>query len=172
MVVGDVGDIADMGRLRSNDSPLSGLLMKVSSTAPAVLGRLSSSTVLSGVRPTLDGCGLELVLPTNDEKLFVAEWPRKVDMDVSVSEEMVDKGRMCSTLSENWTRARDGGRAAESSSEALSRRDGCETDLLNEWPNAKSLPSEGVDGALPERAAAGGFIMLERSWDEMAPERR
>jgi hypothetical protein len=79
---------------------------------------------------------------------------------------------MYSILSENPTRARDGGRAAESSSEILSRSDGCDTDLLKEWPNTKSFPSEGVAGALPERAGAGGFMMEERSWEEMAPERR
>jgi hypothetical protein len=72
-VVGDVGDKADMGRLRSDGSPPSGLLMKLSSTAPAVLGRPSSSTVLSEGRPILEGCGLELLPPTMDDKLLVAE---------------------------------------------------------------------------------------------------
>lgn len=84
---------------------------------------------------------------------------------------MVESGRMYSTLSENPTRALDGGRAG-SSSETRSRRDGCDTDLLKEWPNTKSLPSEGVAGALPESEGAGGLMMVERSWEEMAPERR
>lgn len=73
LVVGDVGEIADMGLLRSDGSPESGLLMKLSKIAPAVLGRPSSSTVLSDGRPMRDGCGLELLPPTMDERLFVAE---------------------------------------------------------------------------------------------------
>jgi hypothetical protein len=164
--------MADIGRLRSDGSPEMGLRMKLSKIAPAVLGRPSSSTVLSDGRPILAGCGLELLPPTIDERLFVAEWPRKVDIDVSVSEEMVESGRMYSTLSENPTRALEGGRAAESSSEPLSRSDGCETDRLNLWPNTKSLPSEGVEGALSAREGAGGFIIEVRSCEEMAPERR
>lgn len=119
-----------------------------------------------------EGCGLELLPPTIDERLLVAEWPRNVDIDPSVSEEMVESGRMYSTLSENPTRALEGGRAAESSSAALLRSEGCEIDLLKEWPNLNSLPSEGVEGALPARAEAGGFIIEVRSWEEMAPERR
>jgi hypothetical protein len=170
--IGDVGDTADMGRLRSEESPARELLIKLSRTAPAVLGRPSSSTVLSDGRPIREGCGLELLPPTIDERLLVAEWPRKVDMEVSVPEEMVESGRIYSTRSENPTRALDGGRAAKSSSELLSRNDGCDTDLLNLWPNANSLPSEGVEGALPARAGAGGFIIEVRSWEEIAPERR
>jgi hypothetical protein len=171
-MVGDVGDTADIGRLRSESSPLRGLLVNMSKTAPAVLGRPSSSTVLSDGRPTRDGCGLELLPPTMEERLLVAEWPRNVDRLVSVSEEMVESGRMYSTLSENPTRALDGGRAADSSSEPLSRSDGCDTDLLKEWPKANSLPSDGVAGALPPRAGAAGFIMEDRSCEDMAPERR
>lgn len=137
--------------------------MKLSRIAPAVLGRPSSSTVLSDGRPIRAGCGLELLPPTIDERLLVAEWPRKVDMEVSVSEEMVESGRMYSTLSENPTRALEGGRAAESSSALLSRRDGWEIDLLTEWPKIKSLPSDGVEGALPTRMGAGGFMIDVRS---------
>lgn len=84
--------------------------------APAVLGRDSSSTVLSVVRLVLNVCGLEVPELMTDDKLFVAEWPRNVDMDVSVSDEMVDRGRMYSTLSENPTRAREGGRGVSSAS--------------------------------------------------------
>jgi len=93
-------------------------------------------------------------------------------MEVSVSEEMVESGRMYSTLSENPTRALEGGRAASSSVLLLVRSDGCDIDLLKECPNTKSLPSEGVEGALSPRGGAGGFIMELRSWEEMAPERR
>ena len=93
-------------------------------------------------------------------------------MDVSVPEDMVESGRMYSILSEKPTRALDGGRAAESSSGTWSRRDGCDTERLNEWPNANALPSDGVAGALPAREGVGGFMIEVRSWDEMAPERR
>jgi hypothetical protein len=169
---GEVGETADMGRLRSEGSPARGLLMKLSRMAPAVLGRPSSSTVLKDGRPMREGCGLELLPPTIEERLLVAEWPRNVDIDPSVSEEMVESGRIYSTLSENPTRALEGGRAAKSSSAPLPRNEGCEIDLLTEWPNANSLPSAGVEGALPARVGAGGFIIEVRSWEEMAPERR
>ena len=105
-----------------------------------------------------------------DDRLFAAECPRSVD--ISVSEEMVESGRIVSILSENVTRALDGGRALVSSTEVVSRNDGCDTERLNLCPNANWLPSEGVLGALPVRVGAGGFMMVERSWDEMAPERR
>lgn len=92
-------------------------------------------------------------------------------MDASVSEEMAERGRMYSTLSEKPTRARDGGRAVKSLSGPLGRNDGCDTDLLTEWPKTNGLPSEGVPGTLP--AFAGGGVMIEdRSCEEIAPERR
>ena len=84
-------------------------------------------------------------------------------MDVSVSEDMVESGRMYSTLSENPTRALEGGRALDSSSALLLRREGCEMDLLNVWPRANWLASEGVFGALPDKAEAEGFIMEDKS---------
>jgi hypothetical protein len=93
-------------------------------------------------------------------------------MEVSVSEEIVESGRMYSTLSANPTRALEGGRAEKSSSEPCFRNDGCDIDLLNLWPKAKSLPSEGVEGALPVSDGAGGFMIDVRSCEEMAPERR
>jgi hypothetical protein len=96
-----------------------------------------------------------------EERLFAAECPLRVD--ISVSEEMVERGRMVSILSENVTRALEGGRALESSSVLFSRSDGCETDLLNLWPKANWLPSEGVLGALPVRAGTGGFMIEVRS---------
>jgi hypothetical protein len=70
---GDIGEIADMGLLRLECSPARGLPMKLSNIAPAVLGRPSSSTVLSDGRPIREGCGLELLPPTIDDKLLVAE---------------------------------------------------------------------------------------------------
>lgn len=159
--VGEIGETADMGRFRSEGSPRSELLIKLSKTAPAVLGRLSSSTVVREDRPARAVWGL--LPPTMDERLLVAEWPRNVDSEVSVSDEIVERGRIYSILSENPTRALDGGRAAEASSALESRNDGCEMDLLKEWPKVKWLPSEGVLGALPDRAGVGGFIIEDKS---------
>jgi len=128
---GEVGDTADIGLFLSDGSLWRELPINRSRTAPAVLGRPSSSTVLREGRPARAGCGLEVVPPTIEDKLLVAEWPRIVDRDVSVSEEIVESGRMYSTLSEKPTRARDGGRTANSSSAFASRNEGCEMDLLN-----------------------------------------
>jgi len=157
--VGDMGEMADVGRLRSMTSPFRRLPMNLSSTIPAVLGRSSSSTVFRVVlgRPGRTGAGLLQL--TIEDRLLAAECPLMVE--ISVSEEMVESGRMVSILSEKVTRALDGGRA--SSSAPFSRSEGCETDLLNLWPKANWLPSEGVLGALPVRAGAGGFMMVVRS---------
>jgi hypothetical protein len=115
-----------MGRLRSEISPFKRPLMNWSNTAPAVLGRSSSSTVFNEGRSARTGCGLLMLMI--DDRLFAAECPRSVE--ISVSEEMVESGRIVSILSENVTRALDGGRAL-SSSVLFSRNEGCETDLLN-----------------------------------------
>ena len=134
-----------------------------------MLGRDSSSTVLRVGRPfRLE----EVPALKTDDRLLVAEWPRTVE--VSVSEEMVDKGRMYSTLSEKPTRAREGGRGVSSRSckELASRNDGWDIDLLTAWPKTNCGSSEGVTGALPVRGCAGGFMMEVRSWEEMAPDRR
>jgi len=97
-----------------------------------------------------------------DERLPVAEWPRTVDIDVSVSDDIVERGRMYSTLSANPTRALDGGRRGEDSksSEKLpaSRKEGCDIDLLTEWPKINWLPSNGVTGALSARWTFGCMI--------------
>lgn len=146
---------ADMGRLRSGASSISGWLNILSRTAPAVPGRLSSSTVGSvGVPDRVNG-GLAVLPPTIDDRLFVVECPRSVE--ASVSEEIVESGRMYSTLSEKPTRALEGGRGVDSSSESLFRRQGWDTDLLTEWPNLNSFRfSAGVLGALPVREGIGG----------------
>lgn len=100
-----------------------------------MLGRASSSrVVLSDGRPDRADCGLDVLALMTDDKLFVAECPRTVDNDVSVSDEIVESGRMYSTLSEKPTRALDGGLAVliESSNALGPRREGCEIDLLTE----------------------------------------
>jgi hypothetical protein len=97
-----------------------------------------------------------------DDRLLVAEWQRMVDIDVSVSEEIVESGRIYSTLSAKPTRALDGGRLGEDSgssgNDPASRNDGCDIDLLTEWPKTNWLPSKGVTGALPDRGALGCII--------------
>ena len=123
-------EMADMGRLWSDRSSINGLLRILSRTAPAVPGRLSSSTVLNvGVLDRVNG-GLTVLPPTIDDRLLVVEWPRSVE--ASVSEEIVERGRMYSTLSEKPTRALEGGRGVDSSSELLFRRQGCDIDLFIE----------------------------------------
>jgi hypothetical protein len=154
------GETADTGRLRSGTSPFNLPLVNLSRIMPAVLGRSSSWTVFNEGRAALGGAG---ALPlTIEERLFVAEWPRRVDRDVSVEEEMDESGRMVSILSENVTRARDGGRAG-SSSVLCSRSDGWEIERLNLWPRANGMPSDGVLGALPVGVGVGGLIMDVRS---------
>lgn len=81
------------------------------STDDLALGFDSSSS--GAVSIALDGRmegGLGVPRLSIDEMLLLTEWPRIVDMELSVSEEMVDSGRgMISTLSEKPTRGRDGG---------------------------------------------------------------
>ena len=149
-------------------SPSKLMLLGLSKTAPAVLGRESLSIVVLSVRRPVRGfCGLEVPALMTDERLLVAECPRIVDMEVSVSDEMVERGRIYSTLSEKPTRARDGGRGvvlpSSSGKQVASRKEGCEMDLFTECPKVNELPSDGVAGALPDRAAAGGFMMEDKS---------
>lgn len=108
------GKIADLGRLELSNSPKLPLPVSLTSKiAPAVLGRpdlLSLSKVTARFGRAIRATdGLEAPLTTED-RLFETEWPRIVDMVLSVSEEMVESGRMYSTVSEKPTRARDGGR--------------------------------------------------------------
>jgi hypothetical protein len=179
-LVGDAGEIADIGRLRVNNSPPKCGLLRgdKSKMAPAVLGRPSFSTVVFSEGRAIRG-GVDAPALTMDERLPVAEWPRIVDNDVSVSDEMVERGRMYSTLSEKPTRALEGGRFGDvfgsSGKNPVSRRDGCETDLFTEWPKTNWSPSRGVTGALPARGivlGSAGRMIAERSCEEMAPERR
>lgn len=54
--------------------------------------------------------------------LLLTECPRTVDMEPSVSEDIVERGRgIYSTLSENSTRGREGGRVGISSKEGPRR---------------------------------------------------
>jgi hypothetical protein len=68
----------------------------------------SSKVVLrAGRLNLLEGLAAPVLM--TDDMLPVTEWPRMVDIELSVSEDMVESGRMYSTRSEKPTRARDGG---------------------------------------------------------------
>lgn len=55
--------------------------------------------------------GLGVLRLRTEEMLLLTECPRTVDSELSVPDEMVERGRgINSTLSENPTRSRDGGR--------------------------------------------------------------
>lgn len=129
--VGEAGEIADIGRLRLNRSPpkCGAFCVDISRIAPAVLGRPSFSiVVLSDGRLARADGGVDAPALTIEDRLPVAECPRTVDSEVSVSEDMVDNGRMYSTLSEKPTRALEGGRRGDelgsSGKKPLSRKEG------------------------------------------------
>jgi hypothetical protein len=78
-------------------------------------GSSSSGALSEGLDGRVDG-GLGDPRLSTEDMLLLTECPRMVDMELSVSEEMVDSGLgMISTLSEKPTRGRDGGLAACSS---------------------------------------------------------
>ena len=116
-----------------------------------------------------------------EDKLPDTEWPpRIVDSELSVSEEIVDRGRMYSTRSEKPTRTRGTTLGGESPElvrvcSGLDRKSAVEVALLDcVWPK-KGLGSlsRGVAGALPPRlllTKSFGCIIACRSWQEMAPD--
>jgi hypothetical protein len=84
----------------------------------------SSNVVLSGVRVNLADGGLAAPALMTDDMLLERECPpRIVDMEPSVSEDMVESGLMYSTLSANPTRTRGTTRGGELS-ELERARDG------------------------------------------------
>ena len=93
-----------------------------------------------GVRAREDG-GLGLLKLNTEEILLFTECPRTVDIELSVSEDIVDSGLgMYSTFSENSTRGRDGGLAGKES------RGGPNTSF--EFDVEDGGPSRGVFGRL------------------------
>lgn len=96
-------------------SPSFSILLLISREDLALgLGSCSSSgAALSDVRMCRVEGGLGVLKLSTDEMLLFTEWPRTVDIELSVSDDMVDSGRgMYSMLSENPTLGRDGGRAS------------------------------------------------------------
>lgn len=145
----------------------------------------SSSTVFNLGRGILVDGGLAAPELTTEDKLLETEWPRIVDIELSVSEEMVERGLMYSTLSEKPTLALDGGRRGDESESSWnkpfrsgvdSRSDGCDDALFMDGGKPMlSLLSTGVTGALPERSwpfALVGCNIVGKSWTEIAPDLR
>jgi hypothetical protein len=114
---GEPGRMAVPGRIPAAKSKALNAFLSfglLSSTSPAVLGLASSSNViLKDGRAILDDGGLGALPLMTEERLFDTECPRIVDKELSVSEEMVDSGRMYSTRSEKPTRALEGGLRGE-----------------------------------------------------------
>lgn len=104
------------------------------------IGSFSRVVLKDGVRAREDG-GLGLPKLNTEEMLLFTEWPRTVDIELSVSEEIVDSGLgMYSTFSENSTRGRDAGLVGNESREGPNGSFDTETE--------DGGPSKGVLGRL------------------------
>ena len=105
-----------------------------------------------------------------------------VEMGLSVSDEIVDSGRIYSTLSEKPTLTRGMTRAFKDSDSLLALEDGAdmtEERLSDRCPveDADQKLSTGLTGALPCRTGGGeggsfGLTMSERSCEDIAADRR
>jgi len=105
-----------------NHSPSFSIRLLISSEDLALgFGSYSfSGAVLSDVRRYRAEGGLGVLKLSTDEILLFTEWPRMVDMELSVSDEMVESGRgMYSILSEKPTLGRDGGRGSTASGDDM-----------------------------------------------------
>ena len=198
----DIGGVrfSSLGLARNGKSPGRGsrtealpsrarLVSNLSDIAPADFGlgsvKLMFVEFLNVTSVFLADGGLEVPPLTMDVILPVTEWEaRTVDMELEVSEEIVESGRgMNSMVSENPTR----GRACPVLG-ALSRRFNIVG--LGSWcerSGGEANPSrmegrrrctsgfDGVLGALSDLeffASPGGLMMADRSWLDMAPDRR
>src|ERR1700712_4424825 len=111
---GDVGDtpLADFGRWRVSTSTFrvwSSTLTcpRISAVCGRSLGASSSKVVLRDGRAIRLAEGLAAPALMTEDMLPETECPRIVDMELSVSDEIVESGRMYSMRSENPTRARE-----------------------------------------------------------------
>ncbi len=125
----------------------------------------SSIGSLTESRGTLNACGLGVPMLIMDEMLLFSEWPRIVDNELSVSDEIVDSGRgMIVTLSSKPTRGRDGGRVGRSSSGGPNGSDISRSTFEIELERGGECDgcSRGVVGRLwlKRGEASVGFMML------------
>lgn len=131
-----------------------------------------SSVVPKGVvRDRAEG-GLGVLRLNMDEMLLLTECPRMVDMEPSVSDDIVDRGRgMYSTLSENSTRGLDDGRVGESAMDGLSN---CTLVGVTAVDERSPGCSKGVLGRLllNRGCASGGDMKWLNSCPDMAVDRR
>lgn len=148
-------------------------------------GEASSNAACREPRAALLDCGLGEPALRRDEKLPETECPpcRMVEMELSVSEDIVESGRMYSTLSENPTRTRGTTRELGDSSSSLTFGGEAETTderLSDSCPvdDDDQKLSTGLTGALPCRTGGGGgawsfgLTMSERSCEDIAADRR
>jgi len=125
VVRGDAAADSDNGRFRLCDdrlfshSPSFSTRLLISTDDRALdFGSLSRGAPIDGRVGRAEG-GLGLPKLKTEDMLLLTEWPRIVESELSVPEEMVDSGRgMISTLSEKPTRGRDGGLTGASSTES------------------------------------------------------
>lgn len=191
------GPPADTGRFNELTSfPISILRLSLLSaiTAPAVLGLVGdvsfSRVVERERRPALAEGGLEVPALVSDDMLPDNEWLRRiVAIELEVSEEIVESGRgMNSNVSEKPTLARGcllsflGPEVlptlvgdmllSKGAADAVLRG----TSTSSKGENARVEPgSKGVVGALSPRVrllGSTGLTIVERSWQEIAPDRR
>jgi hypothetical protein len=171
-------DTADFGLSFSSIGAWSSCLSLVieSRMLPELCGRAfelsSSNVVCSGKRAIRVDGGLDVLRLITEDKLPDTEWPpRIVDSELSVSDEMVDRGRMYSTRSEKPTRTLGTTLGGESEllrvCSGLDRKSAVEVALLCWWPKKGfGSSSRGVAGALPPRlmwAKSFGCMIVCRS---------
>lgn len=184
VVFGSTAD-SDIGRFRlSEDSRFShwpSFSTRRGFTGDAIGAGFTSSPELVrigiGIRWVRVVGGLGVLRLSSEDILVLTEWPLMVDTELSVSEEIVDRGRgMNSTLSEKPTRGLDCGLAG-----GVSRGGpkGSAMPLVDDRelssPTGGPGYSNGELGKLLLRrgwVSLGGCMSFTMSWLEMAAERR
>jgi hypothetical protein len=119
-----------------------------------------------------------------EERLFETEWPGRTVVVLEASLDTSDRGRgMNSIVSENPTRVRVDGRAGKSIVAGTALMSSECVDVVSLTPTAPGegnancswSRAEGVVGALPPliiMLEVGGLMIIERSWEEIAADRR
>lgn len=193
MLKGPPADIGRFNELTSFPGSILRLSLLSAITAPAVLGLVGDVSFLRVVererRPALAEGGLDVPALVSDDMLPDNEWLRRiVAIELEVSEEIVESGRgMNSNVSEKPTLARGcllsflgpetvptlvGDMLSKGAADAVLRG----TSTSSKAENARLEPgSKGVVGALSPRVrllGSTGLTIVERSWQEIAPDRR